>query len=128
MTVTLRKPKYVNHLIREVFRLDSVAFLFKGGLPNVSDPLYIISDRFSPFAKGENPIAKVSIIPWKEETYQLRIAIKGNYHVEKLSYYVKDPKKWVEWAWIIFPQHEISRLRRFLASFIDENTGLWELI
>jgi|GEM_PF-2572418 len=47
MTVMDRKPKYVNHIIFEIFRLDSVAFLARD--PSLlAVPLYIISDRFSP--------------------------------------------------------------------------------
>jgi len=126
MIATTRKPKYVNHIVSDVFDLDSVAFLAKD--PSLIDPLYIISDRFSPFAEGEKPEAKISIISWREGAYQLRIAVRGSYHVEKPSYYVIDPSKWFEWGWIIFPQHEISRLRQFLARFIDEKTGLWEII
>ncbi|MEM3591764.1 MAG: hypothetical protein QW702_06665 [Candidatus Bathyarchaeia archaeon] len=126
MIATTRKPKYVNHIVSDVFDLDSVAFLAKD--PSLIDPLYIISDRSSPFAEGEKPEAKISIISWREGAYQLRIAVRGSYHVEKPSYYVIDPSKWFEWGWIIFPQHEISRLRQFLARFIDEKTGLWEII
>ena len=127
MRVMDRRPKYVNHIIFEIFHLDSVAFLVRD--PSLLiDPIYIISDRFSPFAREEKPEAKISIISWREGDYQLRIAVRGSYHVEKPSYYVIDPSKWFEWGWIIFPQHEISRFRQFLARFIDEKTGLWEII
>lgn len=117
MTATIRKPKYVNHVISDIFDLDSVAFLAKD--PLLIDPLYVISDRSSPFAEEEKPEAKVSIIPWRG-SYQLRIAIRGSCHIERPSYYVIDPSDWFEWGWIIFPQYEISRLRQFLAHFIDE--------
>ncbi|MEM2561838.1 MAG: hypothetical protein QXT06_05870 [Candidatus Bathyarchaeia archaeon] len=124
----MKKPKYANHVIRDIFRLDSAAFLFKGDSLHPVDPVYVISDRFSPFVKGEKPEARVSIILEENRPYQLRIAIKGDFHVEKPSYYVIDPSDWFEWGWIIFPQYEISRLRQFLARFIDEKTGLWELM
>ncbi|MEM3526127.1 MAG: hypothetical protein QXV37_01825 [Candidatus Jordarchaeaceae archaeon] len=125
MRAAFRKPKYANHITSDIFDLDSVAFLVKD--PSLIDPLYIISDRSSPFAEGEKPEAKISIISWKG-AYQLRIAIRGDFHVEKPSYYVIDPSYWLEWGWIILPQYEIARLRQFLARFIDEKTGLWELM
>jgi len=120
-----KRPKYANHIFSRVFRLDSASFLYRGG---DSDPVYCISDRYSPFVKGEDPKAKVSIILEGDRPYQLRIAVRGHYHIEKPSYYVKDPREWAEWLWIIFPQDEISRLRWFLARFVDGNTKLWELI
>ena len=121
----LKRPKYVNHVFSEVFQLDSASFLYRSA---DSDPVYCISDRYSPFVKGEDPKAKVSIILEGDRPYQLRIAVRGSYHLEKLRYHVKAPEKWIEWIWIIFPQSEISRLRWFLARFVDENTKLWELI
>jgi len=120
----LKRPKYVNHVFSEVFQLDSASFLFK----NRDISYYCISDRYSPFVKGEDPKAKVSIILEGNRPPQLRIAVRGSYHLEKPRYYVKDPEKWIEWIWIIFPQGEISRLRWFLARFVDGNTKLWELI
>jgi len=131
MTVTVRKPKYpkyVRHVIRENFNLDSAAYIFRGDLSNPVEPVYVISDRFSPFVKGEKPKATVSIILEGNRPYQLRIAVKGDFHVENLSYYVIDPCSWVEWGWLLFPQYEISRLRRFLAHFVDLNTYLWEMM
>jgi len=120
----LKRPKYANHIFSRVFQLDSASFLFRSG--DLS--YYCISDRYSPFVKGEDPKAKVSIILEGDRPYQLRIAVKGSYHLEKPRYYVKDPKEWVEWIWIIFPQDAISRLRWFLARFVDGNTKLWELM
>jgi len=126
MRMISKRPKYANHVIKPlIVRLDSAAFLFQNG---TNEPLYVISDRYSPFVKGESPEALVSIILEGNRPYQLRIAVRGNFHVEKPSYYVKDPRDWFEWGWLIFPQPEISRLKRFLARFIDENTYLWELM
>ena len=128
MNRIVRRPKYVNHVLREVFHLDSAAFLYRGDISNPIKPVYVISDRYSPFVKGEKPEALVSIILEGNRPYQLRIAVRGDFHLESPSYYVVDPHDWVEWIWIIFPQPEISRLRRFLAQFIDGNTYLWELM
>lgn len=123
-TTRNRKPKYANHVIKELFSLDSACFLLK----NDGNYVFQISDRYSPIAEGENPEAIVSIIFNTKRGYQLRIAVRGKFHLETPSYYTKHPNSWLEWGWIIFPQTEISRLRRFLARFIDENTQLWELM
>ena len=120
----IRKPKYANHVIKELFSLDSACFLLK----NDGNYVFQISDRYSPIAQGEIPEAIVSIIFNAKRGYQLRIAVRGKFHLETPSYYTKRPNSWLEWGWIIFPQTEISRLRRFLARFIDENTQLWELM
>ena len=128
-TVAARKrPKYANHKICEILNLDSAAFLYRDPTNNLAEPLYLISDRFSPFVEGEKPKATVSIIREKGRPYQLRIAVRGAFHIEKLSYYVKDPYYWVEWGWLIFPQYEIPHFRQILVQFIDPNTGLWELM
>ena len=123
-TTRNRKPKYANHVIKELFSLDSACFLLK----NDGNYVFQISDRYSPIAEGENPEAIVSIIFNTKRGYQLRIAVRGKFHLETPSYYTKHPNSWLEWGWIIFPQTEISRLRRFLARFIDGNTQLWELM
>jgi len=124
----LRKPKYVNHVIKPIIvRLDSAAFLFKDP-SNMVEPVYIISDRYSHVVKGENPQALISIILEGDRPHQLRMAIRGDFHLEKPSYYVKDPRDWVEWGWLIFSQPEIARLRQYLTLFIDSNTDLWELM
>ncbi|RLG95001.1 hypothetical protein DRO29_06085 [Candidatus Bathyarchaeota archaeon] len=92
------------------------------------EPVYIISDRYSHVVKGEKPEAVISVILEGNRPYQLRIAIRGNFHVEKLSYYVKDPQNWLEKGWIIIPAYEIVKLRRYLARYIDGNTYLSELM
>jgi len=44
----------------------------------------------------------------------MRLAVRGAYHIEKPSYYVKDPNEWVEWIWIIIPKRELLKLCSFL--------------
>jgi len=126
--VVLRKrPKYATHILSKVFQLDSAAFLFRNG----DDVYYCISDRHSPFVSGENPVAKISLIKEYNRPYQLRIGIRGSYHIEPLSYFVKDPREWIEWIWIIFPQSVISDLRLFLTevcAFIGDKIQLWEVL
>ena len=128
MNTVIRRPKYVNHVIREVFQLDSAAYIFRGSKSKPVDPIYVISDRYSHVVSGEKPEALVSIILEGNRPYQLRIAVRGDFHLESPSYYVVDPRDWAEWIWIIFPQPEISRFRRFLTCFIDGNTYLWEMM
>ena len=125
--VLQKRPKYANHILSKVFQLDSASLLFKNG-----DVLYYcISDRYSPFVNGEDPVAKVSLIKEYNRPYQLRIGIRGSYHIEPLSYFVKDPREWVEWIWIIFPQSVISDLRLFLTkvcALIGGKIELWEVL
>ena len=125
MNTVIRRPKYVNHVIKPlIVRLDSAAFLFRNG---TNDPLYAISDRYSPFGVGEQPEAVISLIKEGNRDLQLRLAVRGRYHVERLSYYTKDPRLWAEWGWLIFSQPEIARIRQYLA-LINPDTGLWELM
>ena len=120
-----RLPKLVRHIIREDIRLDSIAFLYRNGR---DQPLYIISDREGRFVKGEKPMATLSLIKEGTRDFQIRVGIKGRFHIEKLGYYVKDPKYWLEWGWMVIPISQISKLRNFLKSIILPTTGLWELI
>jgi len=124
----LKRPKYANHIFSRVFQLDSASFLYRSAN---SDPVYCICDRHSPFVKGENPVAKVSLIKEPNRPYQLRIGIRGSYHIEPLSYFVKDPREWIEWIWIVFPQSVISDLRLFLTeicALIGGKIKLWEVL
>jgi hypothetical protein len=116
-----KKPKYVHHLIREAVILDSAAV-------KVDSDTYIISDRCSPFKAGEKPEAVVSLIKEGDRDYQLRIAVRGEFHREKPFYYVVPPDEWIEWAWIIIPRSEFRKLMRILHSLVDGNTPLHELM
>ena len=118
-------PKLVRHIIREEVKLDSVAFLYRNGK---EQPRYIISDREGRFVKGEKPMATFSLIKEGRRDFQIRVGIRGRFHIERLRYYVKDPKYWLEWGWMIIPISQISKLRHFLKSIILPTTGLWELI
>jgi len=106
-----RLPKLVQHIIREDVKLDSVAFLYRNG---GEQPLYCISDRYSPFVEGEKPEAVLSLIKEGSRDYQIRLAVQGDYHVEKPSYYIKDPQEWQEWAWICIPHSEFLKIASFL--------------
>jgi len=114
-----RKPKYANHVIKELFSLDSACFLLKDN----GNYVFQISDRYSPIAEGENPQAVISIINNAKRGIQLRLAVRGSFHFEVPCYYVKHPTSWLEWAWILFPLEEISRLHNFLV----ENARFWRL-
>ena len=107
----MKSPKYVRHLIHETLHLDSAAFLYRNGF---EEPLYCISDRYSPFVEGEDPQAVISLIKEGNRDYQIRLAVQGAYHVEKPSYYVKDPVEWCEWLWICIPRCEFLKLAGFL--------------
>ena len=107
----MKSPKYVRHLIRETLHLDSAAFLYRD---RSREPLYVISDRYSPFNPEEEPVAVVSLIKEGNRDFQMRLAVRGEHHVEKPSYYVKDPNEWVEWIWIIIPKRELLKLCSFL--------------
>jgi len=107
----LKTPKYVKHIIKEKLSLDSAAFLYRNGSES---PLYCISDRYSPFVQGEDPEAIISLIKEGERDFQLRLAITGSYHVEKPSYYTREPREWHEWCWIYIPRSEFLKIASFL--------------
>jgi len=107
----LKGPKYVKHILRETVRLDSAAFLYRNGS---EEPLYCISDRYSPFVQGEEPETVISLIKEGSRDYQLRLAVQGDYHVEKPSYYIKNPNEWCEWMWICIPRAEFLKIAGFL--------------
>ncbi|RLG47224.1 MAG: hypothetical protein DRN90_05300 [Thermoproteota archaeon] len=109
--IALRSPKYVKHILRETISLDSVAFLYRNGS---EEPLYCISDRHSPFVEGEDPQAVISLIREGERDFQLRLAVRGEYHVEKPRYFVRDPNEWKEWLWICIPRSELLKIAGFL--------------
>ena len=107
----MRSPKYVRHILRETISLDSAAFLYRNGS---EEPLYCISDRYSPFVKGEAPQAVISLIKEGDRDFQVRLAVRGDYHVEKPRYFVRDPNEWKEWLWICIPRSELLKLCSFL--------------
>jgi len=102
----MRKPKYALHIFKsEEFNIDSASY--------VSFPDYrmFISDKLN----NEQPRMTLSYIgyPRRNET-QLRIAIGGQFHIERLSYYVKEPALWREKIWIIIPMSIIDDIIAFL--------------
>jgi len=107
----LRQPRYVRHILKERVTLDSASFLFRDG---IRDPLYCISDVNSPIVEGERPIARFSLIKEAKHDFQLRIAIVGDYRIEKPRYYVKDPNEWLEWGWIIIPHTQLDNIELFI--------------
>jgi len=117
----MQRPKYVRHLVREVIILDSAAFL----TPRHE---YVISDRYSPFADGEEPEAVLSLIMEGDRPYQVRLAVRGRRHVEEPSYYVKPPSTWREWGWIIIPSSQLRKVIRVLKSLVTPETPLHELM
>lgn len=103
MDINQEKPKYANHLFKGKIELpiDSIAF--------IAGRDYHICDRHN---KGEDPRMVVSFIHYpKENKIQLRLAIKGNFHVELTK---KDPSSWVERVWVTVPMDKAELLTKFL--------------
>ncbi len=103
-------PKIVHPIIQKKIRLDSIAFVDNPKNPKI----YVISDREN---RNEHPKVHVSLIKEGKKMgtnidrdWQLRFAISGETHKEKLSYFKIDPKNWQEFAWIIFPKWSIMEL------------------
>jgi len=118
-TTTIRTPKYANHLTkRERVILDSVGVLVDG-------ETYVISDRRN--EPHEQPEARVSIIEYNG-TYQLRLGIRGNKHLEKPSYFSINPGEWVEWCWITIPISELEKLKEICKRVITGKTSLAEVL
>lgn len=88
----------------ELIKLDSAAFTDK--------EFYIIGDRSN--SMGEKPVAKISLITTEKYGPQIRIAICGDHHKEKLSKFNEDPKIWTSWGWIIIPIEELERIAKIL--------------
>lgn len=88
----------------ETLKLDSVAFTDK--------EIYVISDRSN--LREEFPVAKISLITTEKYGPQIRVAIHGDQHVEKLSKYKRDPKAWNSWGWIIIPIKELDKLTKLI--------------
>jgi len=84
----------------QVLKLDSAAFTDKKN--------YVISDRSN--LREEYPVAKISLITTEKYGPQIRIAIHGDQHTEKLSKFKRDPKIWNSWGWIIIPVKELEKL------------------
>lgn len=119
VTVQKRRPKYASHVLPpERLDLDSCAVL-------VDSETYLISDRKN--GPYEQPEAKVSVIEYNG-TLQLRLAIRGNKHLEKPSYYVNNPEKWVEWCWITIPVSELEKLKKVCKKVITGKTNLAEVL
>jgi len=110
--MTEKQPRYCNHILKETIIIDSASFLFREG---EADPIYCISDRYSPFVKGEEPEARLSLIKEGDRDFQLRIAIVGEYHLEVPRYFVTPPDQWREWLWIIIPKAELLKLLKFIS-------------
>lgn len=89
----------------EILKLDSAAFTDRED--------YVISDRSN--LREEYPVAKVSLITTEKYGPQIRLAIHGDQHVEKLSKYKRDPKAWNSWGWIIIPVKELEKLFKLVS-------------
>lgn len=99
-------PHPLTFLIPEkILKLDSAAFTDKTS--------YIISDRSN--LREEHPVAKISLITTEKYGPQIRIAIHGDHHKEKLSKYERDPKTWNSWGWIIIPIDELEKLFKLVS-------------
>jgi len=99
--------KYANHIFKGKIELpiDSIAF--------IAGRDYHICDRHN---KGEDPHMVVSFIHYpKEDKMQLRLAIRGNFHVETTK---KDPSNWAERIWITIPMDKAELMTKFL---VDAN-------
>ena len=98
-----RLPKYARHIRKIEFSIDSISF-FDGKEMHISDQI-----------NREDPRMIISFINYpKERRVQVRLAFKGKFHREKLSYYVKDPKKWKEKVWITIPVEQLEKIIDFL--------------
>jgi len=98
-------PHPLKFLIPEqALQLDSAAFTDREN--------YVISDRSN--LREEYPVAKISLITTEKYGPQIRIAIQGDQHIEKLTKYKRDPKAWNSWGWIIIPIKELDKLTKLV--------------
>jgi len=111
----MEERKYAKHIRnRKEFQIDSAAFF-------VGD-FYHISDRHN-FSRGEDPRLVVSFIYYpKEDKNQLRLAIKGKFHIEDLR---ENPEKWVEKIWITIPIEKVDEIAKFLEQENPHKLSSW---
>jgi len=108
MSAIRKKPKYAKHIFKQSFNIESISFMANGYM--------WICDKNNIHGYNEQPTMTVSYIlyPRQNNTLQLRLAYAGNFHREKLSYYVKEPNLWRERVWVIIPVEIISQFVSFL--------------
>jgi len=74
-----------------------------------------ISDVNSIFKGNENPRLVLSYVYYpKDDKTQLKLAVKGKFHMEKLCYNLKDPHSWTERLWIMIPIEQIDTILKYV--------------
>lgn len=119
LDVFTQLPKYDRKIFeKKEIAIDSAKF--------VVDDKILICDRKSIVRSGEDPRLILSFVNYpKEDKMQLKIAISGDFHREKLSYYVKNPKRWKEKMWIMIPMEALKQILDFLSNRNPEYLHSW---
>jgi len=105
----IKMPKYDRYIWKEKLEIPIDCAKYVAG-----NMLYIC-DRNSFVKTGEDPrlIASFVYYPYGDKN-QLKLAVKGNFHMETISYNAINPDDWTERMWIHLDSKALEKLIAYL--------------